>query len=58
MNELLKQVLQGRSVERMLRDEASAIKRIGATKEEKTFAPQKSHGFVTGKIIPVPKSTA
>lgn len=58
MNELLKKVLKGRSVEGMLRDEATAIKRIGSSKEEKTFAPQREHGYVTGKIIPIVKRAA
>lgn len=55
MRALQKQVLNGRSVDEMLRQEGFAIKSIIESKVELTFAAKKEHGYVTGKITPVPK---
>lgn len=55
MNELVRKVLAGRTVNEMLHDEARAIKAIGEDKREMTYNAKIEHGYVTGKILPVPK---
>jgi hypothetical protein len=52
MCEVLKAVLCGRTIDQVLKDDARAIKAIGESVTEKTYAAKKEHGYVTAKILP------
>ncbi len=56
MCEVLKAVLCGRTIDQTLKDDARAIKAIGESTIEKTYAAKKEHGYVTAKILPVEKT--